>query len=234
MEDKDSILWVGTSDGLFRFNPAEPAVRIIQYRYVARGDKDAYFVSQPVNRLCEDSSGLLWMSCNDWDGGIYKGLRTFNKESEAFQLVDIDSSFSIKEGMPPSEFVIDILIDRQGIPWFGTSKGLSKFNSEQNTFKTYVPFPGDSKPLINDVTWLFEDSKGNLITSTIYGQQYFKKHEKKFGNRIILDRNQWFNKQHAQLFAAAEDQNGYLWIRINESLIRILPEPDGSLDPGIS
>ena len=115
IEDRDSVLWIGTSDGLFRYNTSEPISEIRHYNYLPTKEGQSYRMSQPVNELCEDKNGLLWMSCIDIGEGVNYGLWTFNKTSGTFSYVIPDSTYAFRgEGIPVVGYIGSVYSDRNG------------------------------------------------------------------------------------------------------------------------
>jgi len=79
----------------------------------------------------------------------------------------IFEKISNKEGFNQNS-VFSIIQDRTGFIWLGTSNGLIK--NDGTTFKSYVPHPGDSTTLLNNlVTDIFEDDREILWVGTQNG-----------------------------------------------------------------
>jgi len=102
-QTQDGYLWLGTSEGLFRFDG------ISFFRWQPRlGEK---IPGTGVTALCAGSGGNLWIGFHDGVGRLHDGTLT---------------SYAATDGLPPGE-ITSILEDRQGAVWVATTKGLGKF-----------------------------------------------------------------------------------------------------------
>jgi len=234
MEDSDSILWIGTSDGLFRFNPVNPLSDIRQYRYLEKPEAHTYRVFQPVWEICEDKNGLFWLICMDPDEGIPGDIRTFDRVTGAFECIFPDSSFTLEEDEAVMRsFATQIFSDSRGDLWIGALTGLYRYDFETDTFERFVPFQESPKPYISWIIRIYEDRFGNFWTSNIYGISQFDRESHTFGKHMPLEVKQtWREGFHSVVYSFGEDSNGYLWMRVNQSLLRLMHQPEGFPDPG--
>ncbi len=234
MEDSDSILWIGTSDGLFRFNPVNPLSDIRQYRYLEKPEAHTYRVFQPVWEICEDKNGLFWLICMDPDEGIPGDIRTFDRVTGAFECIFPDSSFTLEEDEAVMRsFATQIFSDSRGDLWIGALTGLYRYDFETGTFERFVPFQESPKPYISWIIRIYEDRFGNFWTSNIYGISQFDRESHTFGKHMPLEVKQtWREGFHSVVYSFGEDSNGYLWMRVNQSLLRLMHQPEGFPDPG--
>ncbi len=102
-QTKDGYLWIGTAEGLFKFDGINFA------RWQPKPDEKTSGPS--INALCAARDGSLWIGYND-------GVSRLHQSKLA--------SFAAADGLPPGE-INSILEDRQGAIWVGTAKGLGKF-----------------------------------------------------------------------------------------------------------
>jgi PAS domain S-box-containing protein len=117
-------------------------------------------------------------------------------------------SMSVPDGLINSS-VRAILRDSQGVMWFGTSGGVSRYDGEQ--FTNYTTQDG----LVHRETWaILEDRSGNLWFGTRGGISRFD--GKVFTNLTTAD-----GLPHNRVFALAEGRDGEIWVGTEGGLVRI-------------
>jgi signal transduction histidine kinase/ligand-binding sensor domain-containing protein/CheY-like chemotaxis protein len=159
-QDQYRYLWIGTADGLYRFDGYE----FKEYR--KNTDDPAALNSNVITDIEEDRYGRLWIGT---EGG---GLSLLNREQDEFIHFrhDPNDPRSIS-----SYFISKILKDQKGNLWVGTEKkGLSvlKFSNEKEDFSflNFGPLSQDGSGLQQgEINMLFEDSKGNIWVGTDIG-----------------------------------------------------------------
>lgn len=115
VQDKDGFIWIGTTDGLNRFDGYEFKV----YRQIP-GDSTS-LGSNEVNALFIDSQETLWVST--YYGGVYK----YDKEYDKFSSVTDQQGGKLALSSNISE-------DNQQRLWIGTFLGLYLFDREKSHF----------------------------------------------------------------------------------------------------
>src|SRR6185436_18388145 len=100
-EDRNGVLWIGTLQGLTRFE----AGTFSAYR-AADG-----FIGNAVRAFHEDADGFLWVGT--YDGGLY---RVANGRL---------TRFTRKEGLHDNG-VFQVLEDAKGFFWMGSNRGISR------------------------------------------------------------------------------------------------------------
>ena len=130
IEDLDGYIWVATmGNGVYRYNPKESAVTHFMH---CEGDSTS-LSSNSVSNIKETSTGEIWFSTDR--GGICR----YDKNTGTF------TTFSEKEGLP-DDTAYKILEDKNKNLWFGTNKGLVKFDPKKETceiFTTDNGLPGN-------------------------------------------------------------------------------------------
>lgn len=161
-QDKEGFLWIGTFDGLNRFDGKNFKV----FKYNRRNPHS--LGNNIVHDVCVDQKDNIWCATE-------QGVSCYNKLTDSFEnyiLID-DSSH---QAVTPGESTI--LCDRQGVVWVGTSAcGLFEFIPGENKFKNYRRYTRDSTSLpsnrIRKHSMAEDKSKHGLWLCTYQGVCYF-------------------------------------------------------------
>ena len=151
LQDSKGMLWIGTENGLNRYDGYE-----FETFRRERGNPDS-LSSDFIFDIEEDPSGNLWIATN---GG---GLVKFDRATNRFTAFRHDATSS--DGIS-SNIVRRILIDDNGIIWIGTrSAGLDRLDPETGEFSR-VQIGGEAPVSIYA---LFQDSTGDLWAGGDHG-----------------------------------------------------------------
>jgi ligand-binding sensor domain-containing protein/signal transduction histidine kinase len=150
-QDSQGHLWIGTEDGLNRFN----------------GYNFEHFKHDPQNinsllhswiwDISEDGEGNLWVA-------TWAGLCKINQaKTQITRYVPIEG-----DSTSLSNFRTDCLLtDRNGTLWIGTwGGGLHRYNRIQDNFKRYLPGEGNNELSHGFVRRVYEDADGELWIGT--------------------------------------------------------------------
>lgn len=119
--DRKGIFWIATKEGgLILCDPEKDELNRLEYN----PDEAASLGDNSILSVYEDKSGFFWIGT----GG--SGLLKLDKRDNKF------CRYSIKDGLP-GEVINSILEDDHGYFWISTNKGLSKFNTTNETFRNY-------------------------------------------------------------------------------------------------
>lgn len=154
-EDGSGNLWVGTNEGLNRFNPR---TRDFYFIGVNPGDPRSLNTDY-VTAICEDPDGDIWAA-------VYAGgLNRLNSKTGIFKryLHDENNLSSLSHNI-----VRVIYLDQRKILWLGTwGGGLNRFQWETGRFLHYQNVPGNETSISdNFITAITEDGSGNLWVGT--------------------------------------------------------------------
>lgn len=152
-QDQRGLLWVGTSDGLNKYD----GYRFSAYRF---DPLDSTSISGNfIYSIYEDRQGYLWVIAS---GG---GINRFDPGAEQFTHYRYDPQ---KPGCLSDDNVTAVLEDSRGNFWIGTAGGgLNLFDRVQERFFHYRPSPADPFSLSSSVIRvLHEDRQGNLWIGT--------------------------------------------------------------------
>ncbi|MBK7106538.1 MAG: hypothetical protein IPH62_14770 [Ignavibacteriae bacterium] len=172
LQDKRGYLWIGTANGLNRFDGYE----FVVYNNIT---EDSSSISDnEITSMYEDKEGFIWI-------GTAKGiLNKFNPKTETFKHYDIASSsdwylideekfynYPLTLSRNQNSTITTIDEDNDGNLWIGTwGKGLIKFNPKTNQKKYLYHFPNRINALSsNNIVKVFVDSKGIIWVGTFGG-----------------------------------------------------------------
>lgn len=153
LQDKVGFIWIGTDDGLNRFDGYEIKV----YR---NNVNDKNSISENIIwALCEDHTGNLWI------GTKTGGLNRYNPKTEKFENWKLSTS-DVEEIN-----ITYIYEDSKHNIWIGTYRnGLYRFNPKKKSFDHWQNTTGKQKIIAdNFVTSVLEDQFSNIWIGTYNG-----------------------------------------------------------------
>jgi signal transduction histidine kinase/ligand-binding sensor domain-containing protein/AraC-like DNA-binding protein len=150
-QDKDGFIWIGTKNGLRRYDGNTYKIYNQTAGRLGADDVSGVFV---------DSRGRIWV-------GTLNGLQLLNRNEDRFisfiRLPGNNKSIS-------SNKVNTIYEDSDKRIWIGTERGLNQFIEKDSTFQRYQANAADTTSLShNSVRAIFEDSDRNLWIGTFGG-----------------------------------------------------------------
>jgi len=156
--DKKGILWLGTLEGLYRFDSEKETWK--QYKNISKNITSLN--NNLIFSLCPDGvqpDKYLWIGTK---GG---GLNLFDIANETF------THYTEKQGLS-NDVVYGILSDAANNLWLSTNKGISMFNTHTKEFKNYNEKDGLQGSEYNRNAFCKTD-KGYLYFGGITGFNYF-------------------------------------------------------------
>ena len=147
IQDRRGFIWVGTQNGLCRFDG-------FGFKIFSTNIRDKKTITNNyINALCEDKQGNLWVATMD-------GLNRFDPDTETFE------RFYHHKNDPASlsnNKVWSLLCDRKGIIWIGTDDGFNKYLPKQRAFRVYKPDSSKKGRMQGkSVNAIIEDEHDNL------------------------------------------------------------------------
>ena len=150
LTDDEGYIWVGTQDGLNRFDGYEFQV------FRSNENSSSGLSSNFITDLLLDEKGDLWI------GTLDGGLNHLNKKSGVFTNYKLGQEKAKKIG---SNNIRELEIDQEGNLWIGTLAGLLKFSTSEKKYKDIDDqLTGDLRN--NKIIGLFVDFKNQLWAST--------------------------------------------------------------------
>jgi ligand-binding sensor domain-containing protein len=125
--DDENNIWFGSWDNvLYRYNAKTKAEESFK-----KNENVFSFPNDEVSSLAEDKHHRIWMA------GKYFGLTIYDKAQKKFFNYRYNSA---KEGGIADDHINCVYIDKYGMVWLGTNKGVSVYNPSQQPFiQTFLP-----------------------------------------------------------------------------------------------
>lgn len=135
----NDLLWAGTANGLYVYNPVTDVFRLI--------DSTAGHV---IRSICLDTQGNFWISAD------YR-LAVYNEKTNRIRWFPADT---VK--------AISICTDDEGAVWVGTHDGLiSRYDRAADSFSSFNLFTKSKKPSSRSIIKIFNTHKGSLLVGTL-------------------------------------------------------------------
>ena len=190
--------WLGTIRGdLNLFNPLT-----FNKKWITK-------INNSVNILYEDSYGLVWF------GGVGTGLFCYDPNRDT---VNQYNSIPQNPVTLDDNTILSICEDQTKTLWFGSSKGLNRYNRSHNTFTRFRDKDGF---LSESVQQLLGDDYGNLWMSTGKGITKFNPLTGQFKNYYSSNE---FAGINFYLQAGCRTENGEMFFGGENGFIRFHPD----------
>ncbi len=198
--DRRGTLWAATDFGLSRWEPAtedfstfRPQPRsLVQYRSIA-----------------EDASGALWLA------SASRGVHRFDPQTGMFRAFDAE----LRAVQPPGHNRVNAVhVDRAGMVWAATFRGLGKLDPRSATFTSYAARSGLPADL---VVGILEEDDGRLWISTPNGLSRFDPYAETFTNFHASDG--LLTDRFANPAVAARSSSGEMFFGSQKGLVAFFP-----------
>ncbi len=208
LQDRQGFLWLGTEDGLDRYDGYELRHHV---RDRARNDT---LPNNWVSGLAEDFEGTLWIGT---DGG---GVVGRNSVTGLFaELPAVDG----RQPVGAQEKVRVIKFDRQGVLWVGTrDSGLIMIDRAHQKLRRFRHSEDEENSLSSDSVFaVMQDRAGVIWVGTGGGLDRIDAATGRVERQPAL-LARWLGEGHANAVVDTllEDRRGNLWIGTNAGLLR--------------
>ena len=207
--DRDGFLWVGSREGLFRYDGYDTLAYLPDTT-----DPDA-ISDIDIRHIYEDSSGNIWVGTNTG------GLNRLDPDTGKFVHYRHDSS---DPGSLADDSVYGIVEGPDGALWVGTQKGLGRLDRATGRFELFVHDPNDPGSLPHDWTYrLYFGPGGTFWIGTIGGG--IARWNPVAGNfsRFDIAALTGGPEGRNDVFAILEEGSGTVWLGTREGLVRLDP-----------
>ena len=204
LQDSRGFIWVGTSDGLNRYDG-------YKFKVFRNNNKDTTSISSNyIQDVAEDRFGNLWIATA---GG---GLNKYDRKTARFHSYRHDDK---NINSLASDQLSKITVDANGCIWVGTQhEGVSMFNPKSGIFHNYHYRAGDPESLSdNDIMTIYKDSQDNIWIGTVdkglcvYNRaaQSFTSYKHSANNKSSISGD--------KVTAIFEDSDQHLWVGTQET-----------------
>ncbi|MCZ6702920.1 MAG: triple tyrosine motif-containing protein [Ignavibacteria bacterium] len=244
-EDSYGNIWTGTKGGLNMFDPKTKTIERINHPQLSNSPISALAIdsmntivislgnnlfgydkqknrlgaflrkkqlkeleNKAVNNLKFDSNGNLWIGT--YSSGLYK-----------FKDGNLDHISFINEGLPnkAANYILSIYEDNTHRIWIGTYGGLHLYNSEENTFTSFVQELNNPSSISNNYIYSFKDaSNGELWIGTARGLNLFNPETKTFN--AIFEKDGLPNDV---ICGIATDKDKHIWVSTLKGISKFDP-----------
>lgn len=215
IQDSKGYIWIGTEDGLNRFDGYEFKI----FRNISRDENS--ILSNHIHALFEDSQKQLWI-------GTEKGVCLYNIKTNKFIPFDIKTS----NGTIITGRIFNILSDKKGDIWISAfGQGVFRFNKTEGklflySFKDYL-LPNN---LTSNVICVFKDKDDDLWVSVNNTKHFIYRLDKYKDKFVVAFPNMDFNMLRTMSFyGITQDSFGTLWIGSWDSGLFAVDKKNGTV-----
>ncbi|MCE6988117.1 ATP-binding protein, partial [Dyadobacter sp. CY323] len=225
-QDSKGRIWLGTNHGLFLFDVEKNSLELF-----LRVDENRKFRA-PTNiaTITEDNAGNLWI-------GSERGLYKFNHKTARYsRYLKGDDEKSLK-----SDWIKALFKDDKGGIWVGTrGGGLSVYQPESDSFKTYLNEPGNPSGISHsDILSIAQNRDGKLWVGTENGGISILNQSTDVFTTVRHVENDNSSISDNSIYCIYRDTNDNLWVgtyaggvnfmsRFSKKFTTFRKSPDGS------
>ena len=164
IQDRQGIIWIGSSDGIIAFDPNRIIEDESEKIYFRTDNKNPHAVNNSeVKAILEDSKGRIWFGTTG--GGLNLLMRKEELKDSGFK------HFTSQNGLS-NEIIQAIQEDDQGNIWVSTENGISKLDPETERFENFL-FSTSRQPIHFDEQSYWKKKDGQLLFGSYNGMYIF-------------------------------------------------------------
>ena len=151
IQERDGFFWIGTKNGLNRYDGSE---------FKVYTKSNSRLCSNDITDLIIDNQNRLWVA-------TLGGLNLYNVQLDAFEVFKYEPG---NVNSISSNIIQSLYQDSKGRIWIGTENGVNVYEEGKGTFKSFNHQKADPYSLSNNsVRSVAEDNLGNLWVGTFGG-----------------------------------------------------------------
>ena len=205
LQDRKGFLWVGTEDGLNRFDGHSFKV------YRPDADNPSSLSDRWITSLAEDPQGYLWV------GTRLGGLNRYDPNTGKF--TRFISNNSNGESSVPQQ-ITALLADEQGL-WIGTENGLYFFDYSEESFEQFKTASSNTNnPNNYSITTIYRDPADLLWIGTSDGGLYRYNPFTDAFRVFRYDKDDPDSLSSNRVLSITGDRNGDIWVGTANGLNR--------------
>jgi len=221
MKGKDGVVWVGTTSGLrkIEFNDASSSYKINTLDELRDNSENP--INNRVFAIEEDRYGSVWFG--SWGAGLVQ--ITFDKNKEIYQTSNYNTS-STEFSSISNNNIRDILEDRHGDLWVGTSNGLNRIKyteSEILSIEKFYSSETDAKSLSNDHILDIYQAKSGVLYIGTSGGGLNRLNYSNSGNLGFMHYTVENGLPSNVIYQIREDSEGNIWLMHARKISKLTP-----------
>ncbi len=201
-QDSTGYIWIGTEDGINRFNGQE----INQYNSKYEGVESPR--TNQISAMCQSKGDDFWISHK-------KGIDHYTSDLDQFQPIPLKESDGESIKLP----TLTLHKDNEGNVLAGTSRGIFSLDKTEGCFRRMI-IPSANFINNEEITYITSDRHGNYWIGTLNKGVY----SYNIGSQVLTELSQVENGINTlvnnKIFHLYEDSNNSLWIGSEQGLYK--------------
>ena len=196
LKSNDGIIWVGTRNGLNKFESEKP-----DFIHIRNISGKHGLSSKNVNSFIEEKDSLLWVGTTD-------GLNLYNKNDNSFKVFRKDMGYGLK-----TNYILCLFKDSKGNKWLGTrGNGFYKIEGTIDTKISFKPIQPNNKDVSStSIHYITEDIDGSLWLGT-GGKGLWKYKPSTNSAKIYSTAKNGTGPNHPYIFTILQDSFKNIWL----------------------